>query len=167
MSGISAPTRSYDFLEELFQALSIATPENRNEVAVQVSAFLNGPIIEHDAPVQFFSQLKKAIKDKKTSANALSAVAYIANEANLSPSVEPYIVELLPEICTKAGVKDKDKDKQGITATAMIAIAKAINPITIKAVLPHFTHSLATTSKWQEKVAVLAAISALVDSAYD
>ena len=165
MSGISAPTRSYDFLEELFQALSIATPENRNEVAVQVSAFLNGPIIEHDAPVQFFSQLKKAIKDKKTSANALSAVAYIANEANLSPSVEPYIVELLPEICTKAG--DKDKETQSIAATAMIAVAKAINPVAIKAVLPHFTHSLATTSKWQEKVAVLAAISALVDSAYD
>ena len=163
MSGISAPSRSYDSLEGLLQALSIATLESRNEVAVQVSAFLNGPIIEHDAPVQFFSQLKKAIKDKKTSANALSAVAYITNEAILSPSVEIYIVELLPEICTKAGDKDKDKDKQGITATAMIAVAKAINPVAIKAVLPHFTTSLATTSMWQGKVAM----SALVDSAYD
>ncbi|KAL3235271.1 hypothetical protein RNJ44_00030 [Nakaseomyces bracarensis] len=155
--------QSLKVLEELFKNLSVATPDNRVEAAQEVASFLNGNIIEHDIPEKFFEELTKAVSDKKTAANFLEAVAHISNESNLSPSVEPFVVQLVPAICAKAG--EKDKDIQTVASKTLIAIVKAISPVAIKALLPHLTHSLETTSKWQEKVAVLAAISALVDAA--
>lgn len=155
--------QSLKVLEELFKKLSVATPEDRGEVSVEVASFLNGNIIEHDIPEKFFGELKKAIGDKKIAANFLEAVAHIASVNNLSPSVEPFIVQIVPEICAKCG--DKDKDVQTAASKALIAIVNGVNPVAIKALMPHLTKSLETTSKWQEKVAVLAAISALVDAA--
>ncbi|CCH60937.1 hypothetical protein TBLA_0D04410 [Henningerozyma blattae CBS 6284] len=155
--------QSIKVLNELLEKLTIATPETRSEIAVEISTFLNGNIIEHDAPEKFFLDLQKALKDKKTAANALSAVAHIANESNLSPSVEPFIVRILPQVCEKAG--DKDKDVQKLASDTLIAIVKAVNPVAVKAVLPHLTTALENTSKWNEKVAILAAISQLVDAA--
>lgn len=156
---------SIKVLEELFQKLSVATADNREELATEISSFLNGGIIEHDVPEVFFAELKKAVKDKKTAANAIEAVCHIASESDLSPSVEPFIVDLVPEICAKAA--DKDKDTQVIASKALVAISKAINPVAVKAYLPHLTTALSETSKWQEKVAILASITALVDAAKD
>ena len=155
--------QSIKVLEELLQQLTVATADNREEVATEISSFLNGNIIEHDIPIKFFGELKKSIKDKKAAANALEAIAHISNESNLSPSVEPYIVELVPEVCAQSG--SKDKDTQAIASKALMAIVKAINPVAIKALLPHLVKSLEETNKWQEKVAVLAAITSLVDAA--
>ncbi|KAH3900483.1 Elongation factor 3 [Saccharomycodes ludwigii] len=160
---MSDSAESIKVLEELFSKLSVATAENRSEVATEISTFLNGNIIEHDVPEHFFKELAKAVKNKKTAANALEAIAQIASESNLSPSVEPYVVEFTPEICTAAG--NKDKETQETAAKALLALAKAIDPNSVKIFLPHLTKSLSETNKWQEKVAVLAAISALVDSA--
>ena len=89
--------------------------------------------------------------------------AYIANETNLSPSVEPYIVATVPSVCTKAG--SKDNDVQLVATKALKAIASAVNPVAVKAFLPHLIHALETTNKWKEKVAVLEVISTLVDAA--
>ncbi|CCF59991.1 hypothetical protein KAFR_0I02110 [Kazachstania africana CBS 2517] len=160
---MSDSQESMKVLEELFQKLSVATAESRDEVAAEVSSFLNGNIIEHDIPEHFFKELKNAVKDKKTAANALQTVAHIASENNLSPSVEPYVVEMIPEVCAKTA--DKNAETQAIASKALIAIVKAINPVAIKSLLPHLTTSLAETNKWQEKVAILAAISELVDAA--
>ncbi|CCE66037.1 hypothetical protein TPHA_0O00680 [Tetrapisispora phaffii CBS 4417] len=160
---MSDSEQSVKVLNELFEKLSVATPETRGEVSVEVSSFLNGGIIEHDIPEQFFAQLNKALKDKKVAANALSAIAHIASEANLSPSVEPYIVATVPEICAKCG--DKDKDVQALASDALVAVVKAINPVAVKVLLPHLTNALSSTNKWQEKISILAAISALVDTA--
>lgn len=154
---------SIQVLNELFGKLAVATPDNRAEVATEISSFLNGNIIEHDIPVQFFKQLEEALKDKKTAANALSTVASIASENNLSPSVEPYVVNLTPIITGLSA--SKDKETQDLAKVALCAIAKAIDPMAVKVFLPFLTTSLSTTSKWQEKVADLAAISILVDTA--
>ena len=162
---MSDSAQSVKVLNELFEKLSVATPDNRSAAAVEVASFLNGNIIEHDVPEEFFANLKKALKDKKAAANALEAINHIASETGLSPSVEPYMVSLVPEICAKAG--DKDKDTQALAAAALLALSKAINPVAIKAFLPLLTNALESTSKWQEKVAILAAISSLVDAAKD
>ncbi|AAS50338.2 AAL028Wp [Eremothecium gossypii ATCC 10895] len=160
---MSDSAQSIKVLGELFEKLSVATAENREATATEIASFLNGNIIEHDVPEEFFKNLTKAVKDKKTAAAALETIAHIANENNLSPSVEPYIVDLVPEVCVKTG--DKDKDVQSIASETLLAIVKAIDPVAIKVILPHLTKSLVTTNKWQEKVSVLAAISALVDAA--
>lgn len=156
---------SLKVLEELFKSLSVADADSRQAVAVEMASFLNGSIIEHDIPEKFFAELKAAAKDKKTCPNVLVAITHIANENNLSPSVEPFIVDLVPGICEKAG--DKDKETQTLAAECLIAAVRAINPVAIKAILPHLTDRLEKTNKWQEKVAILAAISALVDVAKD
>lgn len=160
---MSDSEQSVKVLNELFEKLSVATPENRDATAAEISSFLNGNIIEHDVPEHFFKELAKAIKNKKTAASSLEAVAHIASESDLSPSVEPYIVQLIPEICAKAG--DKDKDTQAVATKTLLAIVKSVNPAAVKVVLPALTQPLEETNKWQEKVSILAAISALVDAA--
>ncbi|CAD6636954.1 HN1_G0028960.mRNA.1.CDS.1 [Saccharomyces cerevisiae] len=162
---MSDSQQSIKVLEELFQKLSVATADNRNEIASEVASFLNGNIIEHDVPEHFFGELAKGIKDKKTAANAMQAVAHIANQSNLSPSVEPYIVQLVPSICTNAG--NKDKEIQSVASETLISIVNAVNPVAIKALLPHLTNAIVETNKWQEKIAILAAFSAMVDAAKD
>ncbi|CAI5307544.1 ASB_HP2_G0038020.mRNA.1.CDS.1 [Saccharomyces cerevisiae] len=162
---MSDSQQSIKVLEELFQKLSVATADNRHEIASEVASFLNGNIIEHDVPEHFFGELAKGIKDKKTAANAMQAVAHIANQSNLSPSVEPYIVQLVPAICTNAG--NKDKEIQSVASETLISIVNSVNPVAIKALLPHLTNAIVETNKWQEKIAILAAFSAMVDAAKD
>lgn len=160
---MSDSEQSIKVLNELLGKLTIATPEKREQVATEVASFINGDIIEHDAPEQFFSGLFKAIKDKKSAANALETVCHVASPSDLSPSVEPFIVSAVPVICEQCG--HKDKDIQETASKALIAIVKAVNPVAVKALLPHLTSALSNTNKWQEKVSILAAISDLVDSA--
>ncbi|CAI4036087.1 hypothetical protein SMKI_14G3040 [Saccharomyces mikatae IFO 1815] len=160
---MSDSQQSITVLEELFKKLEIATSETRDGISSELSSFLNGNIIEHDVPEVFFEKFQKAIQSKQKALNTLSAIAYIANETNLSPSVEPYIVATVPSVCTKAG--SKDNDVQLVATKALKAIASAVNPVAVKAFLPHLIHALETTNKWKEKVAVLEVISTLVDAA--
>lgn len=160
---MSDSEQSIKVLNELLEKLTIATPENRQQVATEVASFINGDIIEHDAPEQFFNGLFKAIKDKKSAANALETVSHVASPSDLSPSIEPFVVSAVPLIAEQCG--NKDKEIQEAASQALISIVKAVNPIAVKALLPHLTTALSNTNKWQEKVAILAAISALVDSA--
>ncbi|CAI4052038.1 hypothetical protein SUVZ_14G3060 [Saccharomyces uvarum] len=155
--------QSITVLEELFRKLEVATPETRDSVSSELSSFLNGNIIEHDVPEVFFCEFQKAIQNKQKALNTLGAIAYIANETNLSPSVEPYIVATVPSVCTKAGSKDNDIEL--VATKALKAIASAVNPVALKAFLPHLIHALGTTNKWKEKVAILEVISTLVDAA--
>ncbi|CAI5062975.1 AVN_HP_G0084330.mRNA.1.CDS.1 [Saccharomyces cerevisiae] len=120
---MSDSQQSITVLEELFRKLETATSETR-----------------------------EAIQSKQKALNTLGAVAYIANETNLSPSVEPYIVATVPSVCSKAG--SKDNDVQLAATKALKAIASAVNPVAVKALLPHLIHSLETSNKWKEKVAV-------------
>ncbi|CAI4744637.1 CDG_1a_G0046800.mRNA.1.CDS.1 [Saccharomyces cerevisiae] len=160
---MSDSQQSITVLEELFRKLETATSETREGISSELSSFLNGNIIEHDVPEVFFDEFQKAIQSKQKALNTLGAVAYIANETNLSPSVEPYIVATVPSVCSKAG--SKDDDVQLAATKALKAIASAVNPVAVKALLPHLIHSLETSNKWKEKVAVLEVISVLVDAA--
>ncbi|AJT34140.1 Hef3p [Saccharomyces cerevisiae YJM1574] len=160
---MSDSQQSIAVLEELFRKLETATSETREGISSELSSFLNGNIIEHDVPEVFFDEFQKAIQSKQKALNTLGAVAYIANETNLSPSVEPYIVATVPSVCSKAG--SKDNDVQLAATKALKAIASAVNPVAVKALLPHLIHSLETSNKWKEKVAVLEVISVLVDAA--
>lgn len=159
--------QSEQVLSELFSKLTIASAEERDAAAANVSSFLNGSIIEHDIPLEFFQKLDKTIANKKDvngSINALEAVAHIATPG-LSASVEPYLVDIVDTICTKAG--EKNADLQASAAKALLSIAQSVTPTSIKVILPRLTSKLEDTNKWTEKVAILAAISALVNTAKD
>lgn len=163
MSAASESQYSTEVLSELLSKLQVA--DNKDEAASNIATFLNSSIVEHDVPVEFFQDLSKQIKakDANTVIAALDAYKHIASTNGLSPSVEPYVVELVSEVAAKAG--DKNKDVQTAAASALLAIASAITPTAVKAILPKLIENLTSTNKWTEKIAVLKAISQLVDTA--
>ena len=161
--NMSDSAQSIEILNQLIKKLKISSNEKIGDVSTEISSFINGNIIEHDIPETFFSELNKGIEDSASSLNFITAVAHISNEANLSPSIEPYVVATVPSICSKSG--DKIKEIQGVAALALVALVKAINPVAVKVILSHLTDCLRNTTKWQEKVAILNAISTLVDAA--
>jgi len=77
--------------------------------------------------------------------------------------VEPYLVSLLGPVLAAAG--DKMTPVKNAAQGAAIAIVKAINPNAVKSVLPTIVNSILTSQKWQEKMAGLQCIEALVESA--
>ncbi|EDO18641.1 hypothetical protein Kpol_1048p72 [Vanderwaltozyma polyspora DSM 70294] len=160
---MSDSQQSIEVLGQLMAELKICENDNISNISTEISSFINGNIIEHDIPENFFIELNKGIEDNKTVFNFITAVSHIANEVNLSPSVEPYVVATVPLICARCG--DKDAKIRHASGNALVAIVKAINPVATKAILPHLTDCLEKTNKWQEKVSILATISTLVDCA--
>ncbi|KAF8002657.1 hypothetical protein HF325_003622 [Metschnikowia pulcherrima] len=148
MSATSESKYSAEVLSELLSKLQVA--DNKEEAAANVSSFLNSSIIEHDVPVEFFADFAKQLKSKDA-------------ENNLTPSVEPYVVQLAPEVAAKTG--DKNKEVAALAETALLAIAAAITPTAVKSILPGLMSNLSSTNKWTEKVAILKAVSQLVDTA--
>ena len=164
MSAAKESKYSAEVLSELLGALKVA--DNKDEAASNVASFLNSSIVEHDVPVEFFADLKKQLTNKKdleTVQAALNAYEHIASSNALAPSVEPYVVDLVPVVSAASG--DKNKDVATSASKALLAIASAITPTAVKIILPMLVESLSNTNKWTEKIAVLAAISQLVDTA--
>lgn len=164
MSAASESKYSAEVLSQLLDNLKVA--DNKDEAAANVSSFLNSSIVEHDVPQEFFDDLKKQLNNKKDTAGvvaALKAYAHISSANDLSPSVEPFVVDLVQDVALQAGAKDKDV--QVAAADALLAIASAVTPTSIKIILPKLLENLSTSNKWTEKVAILAAVSQLVDTA--
>ena len=85
----------------------------------------------------------------------------------LQPTVYPHplnhmlltwLVKLPLKLVTKQGCQTAASD-------ALLAIASAITPTAVKAILPKLIDNLTNTNKWTEKVAILRAVSQLVDTA--
>src|SRR5271154_4465934 len=87
--------------------------------------------------------LKKQLSNKKDALvreRAAEGIRAIAQHSTISPAVEPYLITLLPS--TLAAVGDKMTSVKTAAQSAAIAIVKAINPNSVKAVLPHITKSI-------------------------
>lgn len=163
MSAASESKYSAEVLSELLSKLQVA--DNKDEAAANVSSFLNSSIIEHDVPAEFFADLKKQVNDKDAdkAIAALKAYTHIASPNGMSPSVEPYVVQMVTDVSVRAG--DKNKDVAAAGEAALLAIATAVTPTAIKALLPQLTTQLHSLNKWNEKVSILRAITQLVDTA--
>ena len=110
--------------------------------------------------------LKKQLTNKKDAGvreRGLNAIQAIAQHSSVAPNVEPYLVVLLAPTLAAAG--DKMIPVKTAATAAAIAIMKAINANAVKSVLPMITNSIRSSQKWQEKMAALQCIEALVESA--
>jgi elongation factor 3 len=110
--------------------------------------------------------LSKQLANKKDAGireRACNAIQAIAENAEVSAAVEPYLVVLLPAVL--AAVGDKITAVKSAAQTAAVAIVKAVGPNAVKAVLPPIINSILTAQKWQEKMCGLDCIETLVDSA--
>lgn len=163
MSAASESKYSTEVLSELLGKLQVAS--DKDEAAANVSLFLNSSIIEHNVPIEFFDHLKEQINSKKAEVAeaGLIAFAHIASANDLAPSVEPYVVALAGDVATRTG--DKSKEVAAAADKALLALATAITPTAIKALLPQLMENLSATNKWTEKVSILKAVSQLVDTA--
>ncbi|KAF2122348.1 armadillo-type protein [Lophiotrema nucula] len=156
-------SKSEKVLSELLQKLTISKAQDEiNAASLDIASFINGDIEEADAPTKIVELLKKQLASKKDATareRALDAIRAIAQHANISPAVEPYLVSLLPS--TLAAVGDKMTPVKVAAQTAAEAIVTAANANAVKAIIPHISHSLENAQKWPEKMTDLKCIEIL------
>lgn len=107
--------------------------------------------------------LKKQLANKKDATareKACIAIETIASHAEVSATVEPYLVVLLPSVL--AAVGDKITAVKNAAQGAVLAIAGAINANAVKAALISVMESIRSAQKWPEKMAALDFVDALV-----
>jgi elongation factor 3 len=163
----SENSKSVKVLEELLSKLTVSKAQDEiNASALDLATFVNGDIEEADAPTKMVELLKKQLASKKDAVareRALDAIRAIAQHANVSPAVEPFLVALLPN--TLAAVGDKMSSVKVAAQTASEAIVEAANANAVKAIIPHIIKSLENAQKWPEKMTDLKLIEILCKSA--
>ncbi|KAF2999025.1 translational elongation factor EF-1 alpha [Curvularia kusanoi] len=163
----SENSKAVKVLEELLSKLTVSKAQDEiNSSAASIATFINGDIEEADAPTKAVELLKKQLSNKKDAVareRALDAIRAIAQHAQVSASVEPYLVALLPNVL--AAVGDKMSGVKVAAQTAAEAIVTAANANAVKAIIPHLSHSLETAQKWPEKMTDLKCIELLTASA--
>jgi len=159
--------QSTKVLEELMSKLSVSKPgDEARAFSQEIATFINGNIEEHDAPTKAVDSLRKMLNNKKDAnarQNACEAIATIAKHADVSPIVEPYLVQLLPAVL--AAVGDKMAPVKVAAQDAALAVTKAVNANSVKALIPAFVHSIRNAQKWPEKMTDLECIEALCETA--
>ena len=154
-------------LEQLLTKLSVSkTADEAKGASQEIATFINGDIQEADAPTKAVDSLKKMLNNKKDAGarqNACEAIATIAKHADVSVTVEPYLVQLLPAVLSAVG--DKMANVKVAAQDAAISITKAVNANAVKLLIPHFINSIRTAQKWPEKMTDLECIEALTESA--
>ncbi|KAF9693239.1 hypothetical protein EKO04_008878 [Ascochyta lentis] len=163
----SENSKAVKVLEELLSKLTVSKAQDEiNASASSIATFINGDIEEADAPTKAVELLKKQLSNKKDAVareRALDAIRAIAQHAQVSAAVEPYLVALLPNVL--AAVGDKMSGVKVAAQTAAEAIVAAANPNAVKAIIPHISHSLENAQKWPEKMTDLKCIETLAASA--
>lgn len=158
--------QSVKVLEELFTKLSVSkTADESKATQLEIATFINGDIQDLDAPTKAIDSLKKMLANKKDAnvrQNAVEAIAAIAQHAAVSPSVEPYLVQLLPAVLSAVG--DKMAPVKVAAQNAALAITKAVNANAVKLLIPCFIESIRNAQKWPEKMTDLECIEALAES---
>ncbi|KAK5658286.1 hypothetical protein OQA88_2261 [Cercophora sp. LCS_1] len=163
----SGNAQSIKVLDELFQKLTVSKEADAiKDASAALASFINGRIEDLDTPTRTVEALKKQLANKKDAAareKALNAIQAIAQHSEVSAHVEPYLVQLLPNVLAGAG--DKITAVKNAAIAAALAIAEGINPNAVKATLPALIDSLRNAQKWPEKMTVLDFIDTIVRTA--
>ncbi|KAF9773875.1 translation elongation factor EF-3 [Fusarium sp. DS 682] len=158
--------QSIKVLDELFQKLTVSKESAEiKESSNELASFINGRIGDQVVPDNVIEGLKKQLANKKDATareKACVAIEAIASHSEVSASVEPYLVVLLPSVL--AAVGDKNVAVKNAAQSAVLAIAGGINANAIKAALPYVMESIRNAQKWPEKMAALDFVETLVKS---
>ncbi|GKT50853.1 elongation factor 3 [Colletotrichum spaethianum] len=163
----SENAQSVKVLDELMQKLTISKEASDiKESSNALASFMNGRIEDQDVPTKSIEALRKLFNNKKDAAareKAAVAITSIAQHAEVSAHVEPFLVALLPDVLAAAG--DKITGVKNAATQAALAIAEAINPNAVKGVFEPVKKSLLEAQKWQEKMAALDVLETVVRTA--
>ncbi|PGH23963.1 hypothetical protein AJ80_02025 [Polytolypa hystricis UAMH7299] len=159
--------KSVAVLEELIKSLSISkTADESKAASYNIASLLHGPIEEQVLPAKAVEIFKKQLSNKKDAVGrerALEGILAIAQHSSVTPAMEPHLITLLGPTLT--AVSDKMVSVKNVAQEAALAIVKAINPNSVKAVLPPIINSILSAQKWPEKMSALKCVEALVESA--
>ncbi|KAH6889202.1 armadillo-type protein [Thelonectria olida] len=157
---------SIKVLDELFKKLTVSKEsEEIKESSNELASFINGRIEDQAVPTKVIEGLQKQLANKKDALareRAAIAVQAIASHSEVSATVEPYLVVLLPNVLNAVG--DKITAVKNAANSAVLAIAGAINANAVKAALPHIMESIRNAQKWPEKMAALDFIETLIQT---
>ncbi|KAL1305295.1 hypothetical protein AAFC00_002199 [Neodothiora populina] len=158
--------QSIKVLDELLAKLNISKEQDQiNGASQEIAIFINGDIEEKDAPTKAVETLVKQLSNKKDALareRACDAIKAIASHNQVNPAVEPYLVELLPKVL--AAVGDKMVPVKNAASAAALAITRAANANAVKALIPHYIHSIREAQKWPEKMCDLECIELLAET---
>lgn len=156
---------SIKVLDDLMLKLNLSKSQDEvNAATANIATFINGAIEEADAPTKTVESLKKQLGNKKDAAareRALNTIQAIAEHSQVSPTVEPYLIVLLPLVL--AAVGDKITAVKNAAQPAAVAIVKAVNPNAVKVILPPIIDSILTAQKWPEKITGLTLVETMVE----
>jgi len=159
--------QSVAVLEDLIKNLNVSTsPDEVNAAAGNLASLFGGPIPEQTLPLKAVETFKKQLANKKDALareRALEGIRAIASHTTIAPGVEPHLATLIGPVL--AAVGDKMTPVREAAQSAAAALVQAINGNAVKAIVPPILESLANAQKWQEKMAALACIDTLVESA--
>ncbi|KAJ0165179.1 Elongation factor 3 [Colletotrichum tanaceti] len=163
----SENAKSVKVLDELFQQLTISKEAaDVKEASSALASFINGRIEDQDVPTKSIEAVRKLFNNKKDAGareKAGVAITSIAQHAEVSAHVEPFLVALLPDVLAAAG--DKITAVKNAANQAALAIAEAINPNAVKGLFEPVKKSLLEAQKWQEKMAALDVLETVVRTA--
>ncbi|GJC94462.1 ABC transporter [Colletotrichum higginsianum] len=163
----SENAQSVKVLDELFQKLTISKEAaDVKEASSALASFINGRIEDQDVPTKSIEAVRKLFNNKKDAGareKAAVAITSIAQHAEVSAHVEPFLVALLPDVLAASG--DKITAVKNAANQAALAIAEAINPNAVKGLFEPVKKSLLEAQKWQEKMAALDVLETVVRTA--
>ncbi|CAK7265886.1 translational elongation factor EF-1 alpha [Sporothrix epigloea] len=164
MASKAENAKSDKVLADLMQNLTIAKEaEQIKDSSSAIATFINGHIEDLDVPTKTIDALLKQLNNKKDAVvreKALTTIQAIAQHADVSAHVEPFLVVLLPAVLAGAG--DKITSVKTAAIAAALAIAESLSPNAIKAALPPVLESLRNAQKFPERLLALDFIDSLI-----
>ncbi|KAL1898223.1 translational elongation factor EF-1 alpha [Sporothrix stenoceras] len=164
MASKAENAKSDKVLADLMQGLTVSKEAAEiKESSNAIATFINGRIEDLDVPTKTIDALSKQLANKKDAVvreKALTAVQAIAQHAEVSAHVEPFLVVLLPAVLAAAG--DKITSVKTAAIAAGLAIAEALSPNAVKAALPPVIDSLRNAQKFPERLLALDFIDTLI-----
>ncbi|CAK7567178.1 MAG: translational elongation factor EF-1 alpha [Sporothrix epigloea] len=164
MASKAENAKSDKVLADLMQNLTIAKEaEQIKDSSSAIATFINGHIEDLDVPTKTIDALLKQLNNKKDALvreKALTTVQAIAQHADVSAHVEPFLVVLLPAVLAGAG--DKITSVKTAAIAAALAIAESLSPNAVKAALPPVLESLRNAQKFPERLLALDFIDSLI-----
>ncbi|KAJ5665418.1 Elongation factor 3 [Penicillium maclennaniae] len=150
--------QSVAVLEDLIKNLNVSTSADEvNAAASNLATLFSGPIPEQTLPLKAVETFKKQLGNKKDALareRALEGIRAIASHQTIAPGVEPHLVSLLLPVLNAVG--DKMTPVKEAAQSTAAAIVQAVSGNAVKAV---------TAQKWQEKMAALTCLEALIETA--
>ncbi|QSL65937.1 hypothetical protein MERGE_003074 [Pneumocystis wakefieldiae] len=151
-------------LLDLMPKLEISGQETGENETIKGSEQDSSISWDVDICEKLHSSLKEQIVSKDTSMREQALKALLLALDTSNQRLEPYLVQLLPEVLKRVGF-DKVATVRTDAAAVAEGIIKTMNSYAVKTTLFHLINSVKTSEKWMEKMCAFRLLDMLVEKA--